>query len=141
MALSSTYTYKVLKSSWGILISITAEVLTDGADGAHVIPVTDDVVLVDATADRSLSSGALAMLARGLMPLANEIMSCVSRRPVMIAVQDIRYNDCDFQEEGLAATMFGWAIAEFDLESRDIPVAFNKEANKYVFQLPNLGVE
>lgn len=136
--MGSTYTYRVLKSSWGILISITAETsIGQGAD-ENAVPLGPSVFLVDATPGRSLSRRAVEMLTVGLHPLAAEIASSVAE-PVRIAVTEIRYNDSDFQEEGLAAAIQGWAIAEFGLAPREIPVIFDRKENRYVFDFSDDG--
>jgi hypothetical protein len=40
--------------------------------------------------------------------------------------------------EGLAAAIHGWALAEFRLPVRDLAVTFDKAANSYVVDLPEL---
>ncbi|MDG4765730.1 hypothetical protein O7632_16735 [Solwaraspora sp. WMMD406] len=137
--MGSTYTYRVLRSSWGIFISITADAFKGegGSDGA--VPLGEGVFLADATQGAGLSRDVMDMLARGLGLLSTEIASTGSGERITVVVQEIRYNDCDFQEEGLAAAIHGWAIAEFGLPKRDIAVTFDREANRYVFDLPNPG--
>jgi hypothetical protein len=137
--LASTYTYRLLKSSWGILVSITAEVRTGQGERIGAVPLGDDVFLVDGTSTKSLSQSAMEMLIIGLKPLAAEIAHTKEKDlPVQIIVTEIRYNDSDFQIEGLAAAISGWAIAEFGLTQRDITVSFDREGNRYLFELPEL---
>ena len=66
------------------------------------------------------------MLAIGLKSLVGEIAARVGP-PQAIAIQELRYKDSDFQLEGLAAAVIGWAIAEFGLAHREIPVSFNRK--------------
>jgi len=138
MTLASTYTYRVLKSSWGVLISITAAALIGQKPGAGAVPLGQGVFLVDATPGEGLSESVMEMLAMGLRPLSPEIASKVSERPAIVSVQEIRYNDCDFQLEGLAVAISAWAVAEFGLPEREIGVTFDREENRYVFDLPGI---
>lgn len=126
----------MLRSSWGIVVSITAEALKGEGGSDRAVPLGDDVFLVDATQGAGLSGDAMDMLGAGLKLLSSEIASTCSELPVTIAVRDIQYNDCDFQEEGLAAAIFGWAISEFRLPGREVAVTFDRERNRYVFHLP-----
>jgi hypothetical protein len=139
-ALTSTYTYRVLKSSWGILISLEAEVRMDEKGGAHAVPLGDGIILLDATPGDGLAEPAMEMLARGLRPLTAEIRSKLLNGPATIAIQGIRYNDCDFQEEGLTVAMIGWATSEFGLSQKEIPVAFDRDENRYIFDFSAIGV-
>jgi hypothetical protein len=115
------------------LISITADVLIGQGDGEGAIPLGGRVFLVDATPGKSLSRSAIGMLIHGLRPLVAEIGSVVTEHPLRIAVTEVRYHESDFQEEGLAAAISGWAIAEFNLAQREIPVFFSREENRYIF--------
>jgi hypothetical protein len=141
MASSREYIYKVLKGAWGIRILLTAEAMrADGLEHEGV-PVTSKIWISRQVADRQLSDGEMAMLVRGLGFLADEISQAVSQEPLMIVISDLRYLESDFQEEGLAAAIFGWAIAEFGLSPREIGVSFDRVRNRYVFAWPGFDEE
>ncbi len=139
MAVSRAHTYRVLKSSWGVLITIVAETREAEEVSAGAMPLGSAIWLLDATPQHALSEVVMQMLAEGIRPLVNDISLAVQGAARMIAIRDLRYNECDFQIEGLAAAMYGWAAAEFDLEVREVAVSFNRGENRYVFTLP--GVE
>jgi hypothetical protein len=39
----------------------------------------------------------------------------------------------DYQDEGLAAAVLGWAVGEFGLTPREIPVSYHSSEQRYVF--------
>ncbi len=57
-----------------------------------------------------------------------------SAGPVNIFVQDVRFNPCDYQKEGLACAAAGWAAQQFGFEPPEIRVDFDKEARQYNFE-------
>ncbi|WP_430785369.1 hypothetical protein [Actinoplanes sp. G11-F43] len=128
----STYVYRLLKTSWGVWISLTADARPPGTRDPRAVDVGSGVTLVDGTPGATLDSGTLAMLALGLTSVVKEIT------PTEIVVLELRYNDCDFQAEGLAAAASGWATAHFGLPPREIPARFDRANNRYVFDLPGL---
>jgi hypothetical protein len=138
MTLNNAYTYKVLKSSWGILITIKAGVLKGEEIDRPGIPVADGISLEDSTQGSALSNSEMNMLAAGLRPLAADIAAAVSGTSVKIQVQEVEHNDFDYQEEGLAAAIFGWAIRQFGLTQREIPVTYDGFNKVYVFDLAGL---
>ncbi|MEU5673843.1 hypothetical protein ACGF3C_32590 [Micromonospora sp. NPDC047762] len=133
--MSSTYTYRLIRSSWGIRISITADPVLGAVEVDDVIAVGEDVFLADGTQGGRLGGAAMRMLARGLRSLSAEIASAAPGRVTTIVVREVSYNEADFQEEGLAAAIVGWAVAEFGLPDRDIGAFFDAEANRYIFDL------
>ena len=139
IVLSSVYTNKALKSSWGLLLSLEAEVRMGDKGGVRTVPLGDGILLLDATPGDGLAESAIEMLARGLRPLTADIRSKLLNGLVTIAIQSVRYNDCDFQEEGLTAAMIGWATSEFGLSQKEIPVAFDSDENRYTFDFSAIG--
>jgi len=131
---SSVYTYRVLKSSWGVAIDVDAEV-REGA-GRDALSVGPGLWLRDATARQQLSPAVLQMLALGLRPLVTPIRRVTGGREQVVEVRALQYNDCDFQFEALAPAMYGWAVAEFGLTAPQVEVAFGGRERRYVFTLP-----
>jgi hypothetical protein len=138
MISSREYVYKVLKGAWGIRISLTAEARrTERLEHDDVL-VSPRIWISGQVAGRPLSNSEIDTLVRGLRFLVDEIGQAVSYEPLVIVIRDLRYVESDFQEEGLTAAIFGWAIAEFGLNPREIDVSFNKDANRYNFAWPSL---
>ena len=138
---SREYVYSVLKGAWGIRISLTAEVARADIPEHERVPVSSKIWICRQVAGRQFTDGEMAMLVRGLRFLADEISQTVSQEPLMIVISELRYVESDFQEEGLAAAIFGWAIAEFGLSPREIGVSFDGARNQYVFEWPSADEE
>jgi hypothetical protein len=136
MAASSTYTYKVLKSSWGIRIALVAEVVPDDGSFLHAIYLGHGVSLAQSIADSRLSAAEIEMLSAGLRSVAVEIANVTAQKPVVVVLNDVQFVESDYQVEGLAAAIIGWATAQFGLEEHDIEVSFNRETNRYDFRWP-----
>jgi hypothetical protein len=130
--LSSTYTYKFLRASWGVRIVLTAEA-RGGAPDPGAVAVADDLYVLDATESHELTPEQVAMLGRGLGLVASEVLAGAPERPVTVVVRVVEHNFIDYQDEGMAAAILGWAIAEFGLAPREIPVTFDESAGRYAF--------
>jgi hypothetical protein len=131
--LSNTYTYRVLKSSWGVRVILRAETRT-GAPRPGAMPVADGLFVLDATDGPGLSPEQMGMLRKGLELVAAEVIAAVPEKPVTVEVQDVEHNELDYQDEGLAAAVLGWAIAEYGLAPREIPVTYESSPKRrYVF--------
>lgn len=130
--MSSSYLYRIIKASWGVRIVLRAEA-RGGAPRPGAILVTDGLFVRDATDGYPLSPEQMSMLARGLAFVAAEVIAAAPELPVTIEVQDVEHNEMDYQDEGMAAVVLGWAIAEFGLAPREIPVTYNSSARQYVF--------
>ncbi|MEV6348587.1 hypothetical protein [Actinoplanes sp. NPDC051851] len=92
-------------------------------------------------ATRPIPAAKVAVFARWLTPLAEEIMRSVPGRPITVSVRDVRYVESDFQEEGLAAAIFSWALAEFRLPPREIEARFGRQVNRCILAWPDRGAE
>jgi hypothetical protein len=76
----------------------------------------------------------IAQLAFGLGLASPGIESHVATGHVVVEVQQVDYTPTDYQAEGMAAAMLGWAQEEFDLDPQDVDVDFDRDANRYVFR-------
>lgn len=130
--LSSTYLYRVLKTSWGVHITLRAEV-RGGAPQRDAKKVVDGLFVLDATKLFELSPEQMSMLGKGLELVAPEVIAAVPEPPVTVEVQAVEHNFIDYQDEGLAAAVLGWAIGEFGLPPREIPVSYDRSVRRYVF--------
>jgi hypothetical protein len=127
----STYQYRLLRTSWGIWIRLTARVSPgEGPDGVVVAPGLP-VRLAFEEAAAHLIEEDREELARGLAVVAPEMPG-----PVTVTVSEALYSLCDFQPDGLAVAMCRWAEQEFGLPPRVIGESYDPTANRYVFDWP-----
>jgi hypothetical protein len=128
--MSRTYTYKVIKGSWGIRVALTARAERceplGGAAGSHrpMLEIEDRV---------NLSSEEKQQLTRGFEFAADEVMKASGSQAVTVVLESVSYVESDYQPEGLAVAMLRWLEEEFSLPDHDIQVTFDRNANVYSF--------
>ncbi|GAA2250087.1 hypothetical protein GCM10010145_16830 [Streptomyces ruber] len=133
MRQSRTYVYKVLQSSWGIRIAITATAELQAGREEERLASDLPVWLAFAGSAAELSPLDKERLAEGLSSVAFEVSRRVDGRPVTVTVGEVSYVESDFQIEGLSVAMCRWAEAEFNLPQRQIIESFDRVANRYLF--------
>ncbi len=100
--MKSTYNYRVIKSSWGIAIDITAEVLPL-ADSRYAAIEVRNGLWLSVDMGVKLTQQEHQMLTIGLRLLNGDLDRIVQRDgPLVIRVYDVSFNPVDYQEEGLA---------------------------------------
>jgi len=135
MMMSRTYDYKIIKTSWGISISLTARVVP-AQDREDVVSISRLIGIAYATEGRAVSPEENEQFVLALRTLSPAIETKING-PVMIEVEAISYMPTDFQVEGLRAAMYFWATEEFGLASPEIAVSYDTLAKRYQFAWPN----
>src|SRR6266705_6805084 len=96
---SRTYDYRVIKTSWGIEVSLTARVVP--AEGVRdTVWSTRLVGLAYALEDRDVLPAENEQFVLALRALAPRIETRI-KDPIVIEVQQISYMPTDFQIEGI----------------------------------------
>lgn len=130
----STFTFKVLKSNWGVLIKLTAQAAPLNDEPAVCVAIDKHVYLSVRQLDLKLSDNELFFLREGLARVAHEIPKAVKwRGPTLIELQQLEFNYCDFQEDGLECAIVFWAAQEFQFEPPYLTTNFDKRTNRYRF--------
>lgn len=127
----SVYKYRLLKSSWGIAIDVTARRVAKFSTFVGLHQITSEIQIQ--IQQSHLTNREIGFILKGLELVALKISSNSIKYPVYIEIQNLHYNPTDYQEEGLAAAMIGWASQEFNFEEPDLPVYFNNNVNRYIF--------
>ena len=130
--MASTYHYRIIKSSWGVAIDITAEMTSVPIVGAKQVT---DTIYLSMEAPIGLMSEERAYLVGGLRLVADQIHSTLNA-PVMIRILELTFNHCDYQPEGLACAIAGWVAQEMGFEPPTIQVTFDRQLNQYQFDFP-----
>jgi hypothetical protein len=134
MAVTRTYVYRLLKSAWGIRVSITATAkVGETPAGTQISPESKIWLALDAL-ERKLTQPETEQLCNGLLIVSSEISEKVQSQPVSIALSDVSYVESDFQLEGLASAILRWAEEEFQLPHHEIGESFDRASNRYVFE-------
>jgi hypothetical protein len=131
--MASTFKYRMIKGSWGIAIDLTADCVLFHHFSGDALEIDDDLWL--AVEVKGLSRADHEFLAYGLKQVASEIKTHASFfEPTVICVTDVWYNPCDYQPEGLAHAIIGWAAQELKFDVPHIDVHFSQKDNRYIFQ-------
>jgi hypothetical protein len=69
----------------------------------------------------------------GLSIIEEEIVSAIKAPGAVITVEDVSFNEADFQPEGLAVAIIRWAEQELSLPKCEIKESFDRAANRYSF--------
>jgi hypothetical protein len=128
----TSYRYRLLKGApWGIAIDLRA-----GQEPAAVATNAKKVaerLWLRVDTERPLSEEQVGFLVEGLYSVADEIVAR-AHGPVQVRVAELTFNPTDYQAEGLAAAIAGWAAQEFGFPVPEVPVIFDRRENRYVFQ-------
>lgn len=131
-----TFPLRVLKASWGVAIDLRARAVPAAEPPVGSLRAGGRVLL-DVSHVQLPATDVLQLL-RGLRAVAAQIEAAVPGEDYLVVeVDEVSYPPTDYQPEGVAAAMIGWATEEFDLARPDIDVRFEKAANRYVFALPD----
>ena len=139
--MKSTYHYRVIKSSWGIAIDITADVLPL-ADSVYAAIEVRNGLWLSVDLGSALTQQEHQMLINRLYLLNGDLDRIVQEHgPLVIRVYDVSFNPVDYQEEGLAYALAGWVAQRFTIPLTLQPVHFLKQENRYIFDLAPHPVE
>jgi Putative addiction module component len=120
----NSYKYRFLKgATWGIALDLkaTASPLPDGPP-PQAERVADGLYL-QIDLGRPLTEEEVGFLRLGLRLVAAEI-ALLQTAPILVRIVGLEYNPCDYQPEGLAPAIAGWAAREFGFPESEIPVDF-----------------
>jgi hypothetical protein len=128
-----TFPLRILKWSWGIAIDLRARAVLAAQPRAGALRVGDRLQLD--VSQVQLPDQDIEQLIRGLRIMAEKIMAAQPHGYVVVEVDKVKYTPTDYQPEGVAAAMIGWAAEEFELTPPDMDVYFDKTKNRYVFSI------
>jgi hypothetical protein len=129
---SRTFELRLLKSTWGIAIDLRAQAqfLLQAPSG---LIMAGERTWLDVS-KFTLPDQDIMQLAAGLALASPTIQLQHASGHVVVEVLHVDYTPTDYQSEGMAAAMLGWAAEEFDLDLPQVEVDFDKEANQYTFR-------
>lgn len=133
MSQARKYTYRLLKSSWGIRISILARSDTIESLNGRTFPPQERDRITFEGASQKLPEEYKEFVIQGLLSAFSDIEFDPNEQPFGVVIQEIKYAECDFQPEGLAVAMRRWAEEEFGLPRKNIEESFDRAKNKYTF--------
>ncbi|HEX5323334.1 MAG TPA: hypothetical protein VFW40_06070 [Capsulimonadaceae bacterium] len=139
--MASTYTYRspLLLRSWMVAVNLSAQALPLPEEKAHATEASPGIWLSyqyepgPNTLRPLLQADERNFLALGLRLVADQISATAKHLPALIHVEELTFGLCDYQPEGLACAMAGWAAQEFGFAKPRIPVTADRDKRRYVF--------
>lgn len=81
-----------------------------------------------------LSDTFTSKVREGVSRIESDILASCCGKSVWIAVEEVAFNEADFQVEGLSVAMIRWAEQEFGLPACEVEVSFDRDMNRYSFR-------
>ncbi len=127
------YTYRVLKSSWGISIELDMEEIKASSILDGDLRVFDDVCLRVGDQMRIKKSIVEYWSAKALNDLRNEIDIVKKDKNICYYIKGVEFSFVDFQEEGIYCAILGWFAKFYDINIALPEVEYDKYDKRYIF--------
>lgn len=117
------------------MIELNAEFLeyTESACIEKPIQISNNIWLEYRYEYQKLYNELSPYLKKGIQLVQKQIQAHSKYEEILIIIQSMWFNYCDFQEEGLTAAIMEWAAQAFGFECPEIPVEYDKENRRYVY--------
>ncbi|MEP7289911.1 MAG: hypothetical protein ABI947_29550 [Chloroflexota bacterium] len=130
--MENTFVYRFFKGTWGIYVSLTAELVPYADASEKAIEVIPNVHL-DIEAPHLLISEH-DYLILGVTLVRSQLEEWINKNhSITIRVIKVTITLTDYQPEGLTCALSGWIAQELGLEYSPPEVYFSKEENHYIF--------
>lgn len=122
--------FKLLKTSWGIVVLIDVEEIIDEKVLLYDIAITDTIFLKLNWQPSPYKQEVVQWLGKAisdfikLFPLSKKI--CFN-------ITELDFVETDFQEEGLYYVMLEWLAKRYNFQLPPLDAYYDKETNKYIF--------
>lgn len=129
-----TFSLRVLQASWGIAIDLRARSAHCGTFPPEAIHVSDALALV-AAGEVRLDAEGVGQVLRGLALMAPAIQRARPDAHVLIELGAVTFVPTDYQPEGLAVAIIGWAAEEFGIDQVSWDLRYDKTINRYILRI------
>jgi hypothetical protein len=134
------YTYSVIKTSWGISVTIDAAMEEHRTHSEDCIEINNKLCVVDRSENKSRKEKDFLLL--GVRLVADQVVnSAIGDDRVAVVVRDISHNIVDFQEEGVTCAIMGLLADELGFPVTETNVTYDPVLNKYNFEFPKSMAE
>lgn len=127
------FTYRVLKSSWGISIELDMEEIKEPSILDSDLQVFDNVYLRVGDQMRIKKSIVEYWSAKALNDLKNEINIVKKHKNICYYIKGVGFSFVDFQEEGIYCAILGWFAKFYDVNISLPEVEYDKYNKRYIF--------
>jgi hypothetical protein len=129
--------YVLLKTSWGVVIYIGIQEVINPVIDESSIPVADGIFVRISDDSMVTSKEVVIYILPAFRDLAHEIRGKVTPNTVCFDLYQIEFHLAHYQEEGLYCAIQEWIAAYYQLQINPIRVEYDKQLNKYIFEIPN----
>ncbi len=129
------YTYRVLKSSWGISVELDMEEIKALSILDSDLQVFDNVYLRVGDQLRIKKSIVEYWSIKALNDLRNEIDIVKNGKNICYYIKGVEFSFIDFQEEGIYCAILGWFAEFYDINIALPEVEYDKYNKRYIFTL------
>jgi len=130
------YKYTVLKTSWGVSITLNMEELINPQIMDSDIPVSTGIFLRIADSVEFSRSTIEVWIVNGIKSMVKEISAKRCGVSICFNLLSIITNYIDYQDEGLYCAAQGWLSKYYNFDFKPIHVVYNTALNRYDFEIP-----
>lgn len=129
----------MFKASWGIVIDFSSDVIlySNYNHKEKCYKISDGLWCI--ILDKALSNEEILYIKNSLTLISKKIiLKSIYKTDTLIIFNEIYYNPCDYQINGLTFAVFEWAKNIFNIQIPNYKVDFNSKKNKYEFVFLNV---
>lgn len=132
--MATEFKYRLLdgNASWGIAIDLVADYGPVVDVAADLVEITPQLFFRN-EATQKCGAREQFFLELGLRLVAKEIAGVPGARSFIVRLKNVGYRPTDYQAEGLASAIAGWAAIAFGFPALDLRGKYDQELNRYVF--------
>lgn len=125
-----TSLFKIIESSWGIIIEIKGKIELFSSKNISGIVKIDDFLFLDLSKYEYMSDENKNKIINGLVWVNNLIPK---DKKIVLIVEEFSLNPANFQIEGLFFGMAQWISSYYNFPLPDFHYKYSKTTNKYIF--------
>ncbi|MBX2840545.1 MAG: hypothetical protein KTR26_02140 [Flammeovirgaceae bacterium] len=128
------YIFRVLKGTWGISISFKAEFVSFNPTYMETTLASNKIQIIF-NQKVKLSQEEKNLIIKGIQEYETLIVErSKSDKITGIQINEITFNETDFQKESLYFTSIGWVCKALNLKEPEFSVFFDNQKNKYIIE-------
>ncbi|MFT3680409.1 MAG: hypothetical protein QM791_09070 [Ferruginibacter sp.] len=125
------YTFRELKTSWGIVVTIDVQESTVGKKAGDIQLLENVYCRINTS---SLEQPVITYwFSLAINDFYNRYPVFTKKEVVCYEINSLEFSHTDFQEEGLYYAMHGWLSQNYETVTENTDAYYDKEKNRYIF--------
>ena len=133
--------FQVLKSSWGIVISVEIIDIVNPYILIDDVKVNDFLYIRLNTLSSVQDEKVLSWFSKAIKDVEVELHSVLLNAIACFNINSIKFILTDFQEEGLYCAMLGWLEKRYTIVIPKVEITFDSQSNRYLFKKEGLPLK